>query len=389
MFAYLVAALCLFTYESALLPMFAIPLLDRARDQRWRRGFIRHVFVLVGLIALVGLSRKLGHEYRTEQANGSKGIILLEVISGSVIGPMVAAFTFVWRATTATIHLWRTPVDLLILIPAVGVFWLILRLMGKRPSPESGSDARHAALFGAAALGISYLLSFTHFPPVWIEGQETSVHLAAVIGGSTLFAAICAELIRRAKHELIAFSMIAIYLGLLFVSASAEQDGYVAIWQRRQQFWRQLLETCPDLENQTLIICDGQMPQPVHFVLGSCWSDSLVLGQVYQMPADFSEIPQVSCFPTEASGKGWRTWLTRDPSGRVVWSQAPYGRKLGSELVEGKTILLHMNERGLFTRVSGTVDIGGKPFRLRNAAAKGKAPLRTLRFYDVLVGAGR
>jgi hypothetical protein len=388
-FAYLVAALCLFTYESALLPLFAIPLLERARDRQWRRGFVRHVVVLVMLIALVGLSRKLGHEYRTEQANGSKGLILLEVISGSVIGPAVAGFTFVWRAITATIHLWKTPGDLLVLIPAAGVFWLILQLNGERPAAEPSSDVRRAALFGAAAVGISYLLSFTHFPPVWIEGQETSVHLAAVIGGSTLFAAACAALMRRAKHRLIVFACIAIYLGLLFVSATAEQDGYVAIWQARQQFWRQLLEICPDLENQTLIICDGQMPQPVHFVLGSCWSDSLVLGQVYRMPAEFTEIPQVSCFPADATGKGWRTWLARDSGSRVVWSQAPYGRKLGSELVEGKTILLHMDERGLLTRVSGNVAIGGKPFRLKNAAKKGNAALQRLRFYEVLVGAER
>jgi hypothetical protein len=385
--AYLSVALCLFTYETALLPFFAIPLLDRDRSPQWRKRFIRHIIVLLTIIALVGVSRKLGHEYRTEQANGSKGLILLEIISGSIIGPAVAAFTFVWRAITAGVHLCKVPVDIFILLSAAGVFWLIFQLSDR--SSETSTDIRRAAVFGAAAIGLSYILSFTHFPPVWIEGQETSVHLAAAIGGSTLFAAGCAWILHRSKHRLIATTIIALYLGLLFISATAEQDGYVTIWQERQQFWRQVVELCPDLTDHTLIICDGQTPQPVHFVLASCWSDSLVLGQMYQMPAGFTEIPQVSCFPADSTGKGWRTWLTRDPTGRAIWSQAPYGRKLGSELVEGNTILLHMNSNGLLTRLGGAVQIAGKPFHLRTMASPGKAALDTQRFYDVLIGNSR
>jgi hypothetical protein len=106
-------------------------------------------------------------------------------------------------------------------------------------------------------------------------------------------------------------------------------------------------------------------------------------------PATFSQTPQVCCFPSDRGAHGWRTWLKRDESGRVIWDKSPYGREAGSELVEGNTILLHVDDNGGITRVAGDVDIGGKAFRLKSLVPRGLPQFPTLRFYDVLSKADR
>ena len=188
--SYFVATLCLITYESAMLPFVAIPLLETARDDKWRRRFRRHIAAVLLIIAFIGLTRKLGHEYRTEEANGSKITVLVDIIAGSVIGPAAAVSTFGMRAWNVLQHLWQLPGDMIGVLGAALVFALVLRLSANRISTASvpSSDITRAIQFGLISLLASYLLSFTHFPPVCLQGQTTSVHLAAAIGGATLFA---------------------------------------------------------------------------------------------------------------------------------------------------------------------------------------------------------
>jgi hypothetical protein len=391
--AYFLVTLCLITYESALLPFIAIPLLETSRDTAWKKRFVRHVLTVLAIIAFIGLTRKLGHEYRTEEASTGKTSVLLEIAAGSFIGPAAAAGSFVLRGGTAIVHLWKEPAAVAGFAAAVAMFWLVLRGLGSRgedqPEARSGvrsdQDLHRAMQFGIVALGVSYVLSFTHFPPACLEGQTTSVHLAAVIGASVLFAAAAGWLLRCSGIKWLGAAAVATYLALLLTSAVAEQDGYVALWQERQQFWTRLIDLCPDLQDHTLVICDGQLPQPNHLMPANCWSDSVVLEQVYQMPERFRQNPQVSCFPRGELAD----WLQRDASGRVVWSKSPYGRKIGDELVPGNTILLRMDDDGRITRVGGSSMIGGKPFKLRDPVARGKLPFPTLRFYGILSDADR
>lgn len=386
--SYFIVTLCLLTYESALLPFMVIPLLETARDRTWRRRFVVHVLTLVTIMVLIGLSRKLGHEYRTEELDGGKTMALIEVTAGSFIGPAAALSAFAFRIWSAIQHLWMFPGDLFGMVCAAGVFALVFRLP-KRPIGGSGmtADVKRAIQFGAAALLVSYLLSFTHFPPVCLQGQTTSVHLAAVVGASALFAAFAAMLLR--SNRFAASAGIALYLGLLFTWSQVVQGGYVTLWRERQQFWTRLIDVCPDLTDGTLIICDNQLPQPNALMPANCWSDSVVLRQCIAFPAAFAQAPQVCCFPSDASAHGWRTWLKRDESDRVVWDRSPYGREAGSELVEGNTILLHVDDNGGITRVAGNVDIAGRAFRLRSLASRGLPRFPTLRFYDILSKADR
>jgi hypothetical protein len=181
-----------------------------------------------------------------------------------------------------------------------------------------------------------------------------------------------------------------LYFTLIFSAALDEQDAYVILWHQKQQFWTRLFDLCPDLREGTMVICDGQLAEPIvdhkpiWFMPPNCWSDSLVLEYSYKMPADWKIKPQVSAFPADATHVGWRTWLGRDRTGKVVWKQPPYGRHKGDELVERNTILLRVTPAGHITRIGGTVDIDGKPFRLSNPIGHGPATLPKLPLYSIL-----
>jgi hypothetical protein len=399
--SYFVITLCLITYETTLLPFIAIPLLEKSRDRRWRYRFARHLLILLSIIALVYITRMRGGEYRAVEANGSKFKVLGEIIAGTIIGPVAIVHACIYRACQAIRDLFYRPMELAGFATVLAMFalslWLSIRRMRANVKTDAfAADVHRATVFGAAATAVSYLFCFTHFPPWCIEGQETSVHLAAAIGGSTLLAALAARLVRhdwsRSRRAWMGVMLIALYFAMLFSTAIDEQNSYVVLWRQRQQFWTRLLDLCPDLHEGTMIICDGQLPvpmvdhRPIWFMPPNCWSDSLVLKYTYQMPSTWQTLPQVSAFPAEATGQGWRTWLQRDRRGRVIWKRPPYGRLQGDELIERNTILLHIDPSGNVTRQGGIVDIGGRPFHVSDLVPRQGPSFPTLPLYSILLG---
>jgi hypothetical protein len=229
---------------------------------------------------------------------------------------------------------------------------------------------------------VSYLLCFTHYPPTCEEGQSTSVHTATVIGAAALVAAICGWGLLRSPRWTVAAT--AVYFGLLFGHATDEQVAYADLWHERQSFWTQVLDLCPDLSDRTVILCDGTLPQPTWYMPGNLWSDAMVLAQVYQFPTDYRLPPILAAFP-RSSGQDWRTAVRLDPGNCLAWRTAPCNCPAGQQLTPGNTILLRVDNAGRVERVSGSVDIDGRPFQPKAAPPAGtKAPFPTLPFYRVL-----
>ncbi len=403
---YPVAGLCLITYETALLPLFALPLLnaewmvkprqratgvdvpDAAHSASklpgllpWLRRFVVHGVLLATLIGVVAVTRAHGGEYRAVGATGSKADLVTEVVLGSIRGPLAAGQACLrrpWQQLVAVVH--RPGHAAIIALAAIG-FGLTI---GVGQSRLDRSAVRRAAVFALAAVGVSYLFCFTHYPPTCEEGQSTSVHTAAAIGGAVLIAAvITAGLLWRPR---LARFAAAIYFALLFGHAMDEQSAFADLWHERQSFWRQVLDLCPDLSDRTVILCDGTMPQPTWYMPVNLWSDAMVPAQVYQFPADDRLPPLLAAYP-RTPGQEWRTAVRRDVAGRVVWRVPPCNCPAGQELSPGNTILLRLDGAGRVVRVSGTVDVEGRPFVLRSIPPAGlRVPFPTLPFYHVLTG---
>ncbi len=240
-------------------------------------------------------------------------------------------------------------------------------------------------MFGLAAVGVSYLLSFTHYPPVCEEGQSTSVHTATAIGAAALAAAVAGWVLLRSRFGRVA---VGLYFGLLVGQAVDEQAAFARLWHERQSFWSQVLALCPDMADRTVILCDGTLPQPTWYMPANLWSDAMVPAQVYQFPDRWRLPPILAAFP-RIPGQQWRTAVRRDATGRLGWQTAPCNCPAAQELADGDTILLRVDNAGRVSRVSGTVDVDGAPFRLRPPPPSGTRPaFPTLPFYDVLVRGG-
>ncbi len=410
---YAVAALCLVTYETALLPLLAVPLLDlpaasrdrnppaepsgtaagfAARQIRGRAALLRfanrpflwrlaiHAAVLFALIGFVAVTRARGGEFRAVGATGGKVTVATEVVLGSIRGPLAVAQASVrrpWQQVYAAAH---RPAHAALVAAAAVAFTLVLTAR-RRPTPPA---VRRAAAFGVTAVGVSYLLCFTHYPPTCQEGQSTSVHTAAAIGAAAIAAAVAGWLLRR--PSLLRRIVVGLYFALLFGHAIDEQAAYAGLWHERQSFWTQVLDLCPDLTDRIVILCDGTMSQPTWYMPVNLWSDAMVPAQAYQLPATFRLPPLLAAFPRTA-GQAWRTAVRRGDDGRLVWRTPPCSCPPGQELLPGETILLRLDNAGRLSRVSGTVDVEGQPFGLKPPPPPGaRAGFPTLPFYSLLTG---
>ena len=378
---YAVASLCLVTYETALLPLVAVPLLDaRFAGRRFElpvKRLVVHAAVLVALVGIVAVTRSHAGEYRAEHMIGGPATVTEEVVLGSVRGPLAAAQACVrrpWLQAVATVH---RPWHAAEVLAAAAAFAFAV---GRRRPPTS--SLWRAGAFGVAAIGVSYLLCFTHYPPTCEEGQSTSVHTAAAIGFAAVAAAAAGwALVQWPRAGLAAGGL---YFGLLFGHATDEQAAFTGLWHERQLFWRQALALCPDLSDRTVILCDGAMSQPTWYMPVNLWSDAMVPAQVYRFPPDWRLPPILAAYP-RIPGQTWRTAVQRDDRDRLVWRTPPCNCPAGQELAEADTILLRLDNAGRVSRVSGSVSVAGGPFRLRPAPPPGtRAAFPTLPFYAVL-----
>ena len=418
--AYVLVAASLITYENAMLPFFVIPLLQRDRGRQWRRRFVIHAGCIVAVIGIVYVTRSMGGEYRATQANGNKWLTGAEILGGLIIGPATCLQALEHRAAQGWLDFIhnrdgaRLPIIAGLVMFAAAIGLVVRRaglVAGANDADDTRSnliaDLRRAFGFGAAVVFVSYLFSFTHFPPALDEGQSTSTHLAAAVGVAVLMATAVGGLLvlrlpglwddRRWTGIVVGLSAL---LATCWLSANIdEQNAYVKLWQQRQQFWTRVLDLCPDLDNGTMIVCDGMLPQTSWYMPALTWSDMLVPRQVYKFPQTFLQPPELQPFPSreevaDGQRRGYHvdpTWyqsVVRNSKGRAVWGELHYAYEHhpGEELPEGKTILLHVDRDGHVTRQGGTVDVAGRPFRLKDAVPRQRPPFPTLPFYSILTG---
>ena len=443
---YPIAGLCLVTYETALLPLLALPLLDLFSDRPDERGkarpsgpslwnaagltarfhvrpatpasevprrpgspakrsgssgylrrrlagirtrdvisapilngYVVHVAALMAMIGVVAITRSRAGEYRAGHLDGGRVTVATEVVLGSIRGPLAAAQACVrrpWQQAWAAVHR-----------PAHGVTMLVAAaafagVIGWRWQRAGRADVGRALIFGLAAIGVSYLLCFTHYPPTCEEGQSTSVHTAAAIG----FAAVAAGLFGLAPSRRWVTVGAALYFGLLFGHATDEQAAYADLWHERQAFWTRVLALCPDLTDRTVIVCDGTLIQRTWYMPANLWSDAMVPAQVYQFPASYRLPPILAAFP-RLPGQDWRQAVRWDDAGRLTWRTPPCNCPAGQVLNAGDTILLHVDNAGGVSRVAGPVDVAGRPVPLRAMPPAGSRPaFPHLPFYAVLTG---
>ena len=373
-----------------------------AWDRRWAAGFAAHLAVLGVLAAVLFGVRQHGGESRAVDASGGLGTIISDVVAGTGIGNHTVWRMCFRRGVQGLYDIHDRRPHLVWLVPAMaGAIALTVARSWRATAAEQAAlagDVRRAAAFAGAASLVAYAFCFAppHFPPSFTEGRLTSTHLAATMPVAVAMAALAAVPVlvastagvpRWASGVVVAI-VLGGYFACLFSVAVDEQDGYVALWQARRQFWTQVLDLCPDVGNRTIVVVDARVVPPAYFMGVTSWSDYMVLMQCYRVPGGhFRRDPMV--FVDPAAGGDWRAGMVWQGD-RVVWRDGPFGTHARDNgLDAGNLILLHLDRSdNRLTRVAGTVDVGGRPFRLKPlpAADVRRPPYPTLPLYGLLTG---
>jgi hypothetical protein len=393
-FSYAVAVLCLFTYESAILPFLAIPLLESDQKRRWILRWIAHMAVVTVLTMAVFEIRRLCGEPRAIDASTSAAEIISRIVKGSFIGPAIAMYSFWFRFPEGWRDFFREPIFRTMVIAGAVAFAVAIKWVMSDRKPADGdrsteiSGTIKAIGFGIVALMASYLFSFTHYPPQDVEGGGTTVHLAAAIGAAALFAGLANLVVyplRRCGKGWIGPIVVAIYLGFMLPVMIDEQTGYAIIWQQRQHYFSQVIKLCPDLGEHTTVICQGRMPVTLHYAPVNTWSDYQILQQAYRLPTQNNPPPRLLDFPDIATNQNWDRQVQWRADGKLYFNPPPFGVGVDDALEQGDTILLVANSRGQLQRIDGTIQVAGRPFLLRPYTHPGKVPFPRLPLYRFIM----
>jgi hypothetical protein len=397
--SYAMVVVALLTYETAVLPLLALPLLRRGRwNRKWRIGFAGHLAILAILALALFAARRAGGESRTLSVTTSLGTTARQIVFGTWIGNDTAWTMCLRRAIQGWYDIHDRRPWMVMIMPAISatIAWTVSGPRSTGPDTAAlAGDIRRAGAFALAASLVAYVFCFAppHFPPDFREGRLTSTHLAATMPICVAIAAVSAVpgLVASSFRmpAWIAGAVVAVvaggYFTALFAAALDEQDGYVDIWQARRQFWTDLLAICPDVTDHTIVVCDGRITPPAYYMGCNSWSDYMVLSQCYRWPrgGHFHRDPMVFVYPAG----GWTAGLIRRGD-RVLWHDQPVGLGPGdTPLDEGNLILLRLDTQNRMTRVPGSIELLGQPFRLRpspNAATRPTYP--TLPLYHLLTG---
>jgi hypothetical protein len=76
---------------------------------------------------------------------------------------------------------------------------------------------------------------------------------------------------------------VAVLVLFLTLYSFSIQTGFAVAWQKERQFWRQVVELCPDLTPNTRVFLVGTEPRQNEFILTNSWADPLVLQHAFDV----------------------------------------------------------------------------------------------------------
>jgi hypothetical protein len=386
---YLLVALVLMTYESALLPFLFLPLLGAEWNWKTFKRLLVHGFACGGVIgALLVIRVKIG-EGRVTEAEGDPELVR-KIVTGFWIGARTSVESFVDRIgfvdSVKDDRKWSF------------VAWLVLALAAWRLVIESLPDKRDTHAAGATGrviaktvvvavlmVLISYIMAFTHYPPDATYGRMTSVHLAASVGAAILMGAGLTALIvlfNRVRLGFIVALVAAVWFADLSQFGVSVQRGLTITARDQRIMWTQILRLCPDMTQGTFIILDDKVLQNTWYAATSSWADPLVLPTIFHFPANI----RPPMFLTRL-GDDWRDKLEWRGD-RLFWKKPdpPYFGFNSSMELQPRNVIMLKQQWLEFHREDGTIQLAGKPFELKpKPTTRGSIPYEHGKFYPILI----
>lgn len=400
---YVVIAGSLLTYESPYMIFLAIPLLRVKWDKALMKELFRHVAIMAGIVLVAIAIRLLMGEGRIGEVRSDITGVLAKIASAIVIGPAVSLIQFINAPIRAVLN-WSNSMTVISSVSTLIFAWVLHRsgavllenrTIGVSVDSKPVAGTQNAArdekpemrmwqlyMVSAVMLALSYVLSFTHYPPMASHGRATSVHLASAVGGSLLIACISAQIIAIAgKFRLSSFAIILISLYLSFIVAYRLliQDDFVRAWQNQRSFWTNVLDVAPDMTEDTIIYVVNENLRRTTFILSNSWADPIIPAQLFNFPSQWTNPPRVF-----AVNKTWSRAMIRKGN-HFKWMVPTALTNSHWEIIPDRNVILLEMVNGKLMRRFGLINIDGLDLNLKDMPSGAKLNYEKGPLFDRLI----
>lgn len=380
--SYIIASFTLLTYETAFLPFFFAPALENLnwRDKKYLWKQVKHAVIFGLIVLLIVLSRKLYNEARLEEVVVADAFV--KTILALFIGPVIAVYSYFNAIIKALKGFNDTFV--FILPSFVLLFFLLYHYIKKWELigistlisfksrvlsikffiEEDFKTGLKLSILGGIMLIFSYLFSAIHFPPIALLGRATSVHLPASIS-SAIFLGGLAYLLFFILGQYRLKLLFTIFISLVFSFfvgyGRLIQKDFIKSWDIQKDFWSQVLELCPDMEEGTMILVERKDLPDTDFIYSHSWADPVVLEYLFKFPETWKYKPKLIIIEKTLENEIYiedGKYLFEP-----VYSFLYEDRKV-VELIPGNTIYLQ-GENAKYSRLSDSLVINNSVLRLK------------------------
>lgn len=357
----------LLTYETTITPFLAVPLLITPWNRQTPKRLGTVFFVVLGTIAIIIAVRLNLQELRMAGLfEKSLGQTIFRSLASMVWGPLVVAWAFLLRPVTAILNTDAKSLVLMAVFFTTGIFGFtrtrvgdnekpiapqisfktrVMDISAKISLPAQSIHILQIFTAGFFALCLGYALTFTHWPPTNLEGRGTCIHLAATFGASMCFAAFVWFVLAMENlfsYKKISSGILALYLALLLGFCVFVQNNFVKSAHIQRDLWKQVLETCPDLEDSTRIFVQENIQTRNKFVISHSWTTRLVLDKLFFFPENWKSAPSLFIFDNKIWGN---IFYEKDQD--IYKLKMPWEPEKTIQLQPGNVILLELGKKGL------------------------------------------
>ncbi|MBN2612091.1 MAG: hypothetical protein JXB00_11090 [Bacteroidales bacterium] len=380
--AYVVSFLSLITYENAFLAFIIIPLFENLKwDKKLLLQFIKHIGIVITIFIMLFITRSYFGDRVVTSLN--MGEMIIKTLFAIIAGPFIAAYSFLKAPVETIANLDKTWGFILAGFLLLGSFMLV-KAKGNYSNGEKASDVKFRLDFkkgeffnikefdlifkivitAGLMMMVAYAFSITHFPPFALKGRGTSVHLGTTIGSSLMFSALfyfLLTIMRSVKSWRILIIITSIYLSLLVGYGRLIQLDFIKSWKIQRDFWADVIDKCPDVENGTIIFLKDRNLEKTDFIITYAWSLPLVYENLFRFPEEWDKPPKLQLIDPE---------MHEDFSveNKKLFYIPPYPftfyYQKRVELQDGNVILLEKTDKGL-KRLSGHIEINGLKIELK------------------------
>lgn len=311
--AYPLAFLILFSYETPFLVFLGIPLLRKKWDRKLLKEFLSHALILGMMLASIFLLRSAIGEGRVAGLSGNEMVSV--PMQQALLGTRVSLTKYFRLALDVAERLVRNQTEW---IPIFGAFIILLAVTwgkvrrefpagmvsafneicvrpGKIAIPGEFLELGRILVCALVMIAAAYPLTFTTQAHA-VQGRESRVHLAAVLGNALLMGLILYAIFacaRRLRITLVACILSSAWLALLVGYGFEIQRDYQKAWQLQQDFWSEVIRLAPDAAENTLILVEPSGLVDGVQIDANTWNLPRVLPQLFEMPGEWENPPRV------------------------------------------------------------------------------------------------